>query len=554
MALETRSMPALERRRRRSYRSELPVRLGDADNEPMSAETECSDSDFAATVLEHALVGRPFDVSSDGANSPVSAAELARAISYVGSVDLRPLVVHILGPAHIDGMLDLCDARLPCPLVLELCKFECLVDLRNANLQSLRLPNSQCTGGLDATGITLGGSLELSAGFEGEGGVVFDRARVGRWIDCSQASFESKHGTALSLSGAAVDGDVLLCDGFRACGEVRLDRARIAGDLECDGGHFQAAKSDGTALSGDNIKVGGRINFGTHAVSSGTMDLRRAEVGSQIRIEGHSEAPVATAWNLEAARVVRAIVLCPSEKLVGHINMINATAGYLRDDLDNWGDSYDVSGLECGSLVSRQEAEERKAQSGQAGGRGRPGEGQRPTLWWRPSPTVQKRLNWLEENASGYQPQLYDQVAADYRRAGHEHAERCVLIEKERQRRTTLPPPTRAWSWIKDKLLGYGYRTWQALIPVAALLAAGILFFLIWPGDVEPAGVHVTRPFLWPVVYSAELLLPLVNTVQRESFTLRGAGPLVGLTLTISGWVLLTAIVAGITGFIRRPD
>lgn len=540
----------------------MPARLGAADNEAMSAEIGDPGSDFAATVLECALVGRTFDVAQHSAGSSVSAGELARAINHVGSVEPRPLVVHILG-AQIDGILDLCDARLPCALILERCKFPGLVALRNANLQSLRLPNSHCTGGLDATGITLSGCLELSAGFEGRGAVVFDRACVGRWIDCSRGAFKVEAGIALSFASAIVEGDVLLCNGFQACGEVRLDRARITGDLDCDGAHFKAVPVDGefeaapvngSALSGDNIKVGGRINFGTSSVSSGTIDFRRAEVGSQIRIEGDSKAPAATAWNLEAARVVRAVVLCPCGKLVGHINMINATVGYLRDDLDNWGDSYDVSGLECGSLVSKQEAEERKAQSGEAGSRGRPGEGRRPSLWWRPSPTVQKRLDWLKGNASGYQPQLYDQVAADYRRAGHEHAERCVLIEKERQRRATLPPPTRAWSWINDKLLGYGYRSWQALIPVATLLAAGILFFLIWPGDVAPVGTDATRPFLWQVVYSAELLLPLVNTVQRESFTLRGAGPLVGLTLTISGWVLLTAIVAGITGFIRRPD
>jgi hypothetical protein len=96
------------------------------------------------------------------------------------------------------------------------------------------------------------------------------------------------------------------------------------------------------------------------------------------------------------------------------------------------------------------EKDAQRAASPGVGRRARPAEGPGRLLWWRPDRVVDKRLAWLEGNAGGYQPALYDQPADDYRRFGHERRRRSVLIAKQQRRRRELPPPARAWSKLED--------------------------------------------------------------------------------------------------------
>jgi hypothetical protein len=174
-------------------------------------------------------------------------------------------------------------------------------------------------------------------------------------------------------------------------------------------------------------------------------------------------------------------------------------------------------------------------------------------LWWRPDKVVDNRLVWLEGNAGGYQPALYDQLAEDYRRAGHERRRRSVLIAKQQRGRKDLPLPARAWSKLEDVLLGYGYRSWQALFVVALLLAAGAAFFATTRKDIIPPPGQ-SRPPAWPLLYTIDLLVPFAQVGQHEIFAPRHFGAVVATVLTVSGWLLLTAILAGLTGFIRRLD
>lgn len=51
-----------------------------------------------------------------------------------------------------------------------------------------------------------------------------------------------------------------------------------------------------------------------------------------------------------------------------------------------------------------------------------------------------------------------------------------------------LPPPARAGSWFLDVAVGYGYRTWRALVALLAIIGLGPesawaptgLFFELW--------------------------------------------------------------------------
>ena len=58
--------------------------------------------------------------------------------------------------------------------------------------------------------------------------------------------------------------------------------------------------------------------------------------------------------------------------------------------------------------------------------------------------TVRERMSWLDRDFRGYSPQLYDQLAASYRRDGNEEAARKVVVAKQRLR---APGPRVATHW-----------------------------------------------------------------------------------------------------------
>ncbi|HTZ63260.1 MAG TPA: hypothetical protein VMB51_04085 [Solirubrobacteraceae bacterium] len=436
--------------------------------------------------------------------------------------------------------------------MFEDCVFDDALVLREASFPTLHFRHCRLEQGIDAADIVVHRALCLDQRCWAGRAVCMDGARIGGLLDCSHSAFSTRHGAALSLVGANIGGDLRCCGRFRARGEVRVAKAVVAGEVDFTGARLY--NPGRVTLFADNVRVAGRVACGPRTLFYGKVDMRRAEIGSQLRFLGRSIAPHALAWNLEAARVARAVVFVPEAPIVGEVNMTNATFAYLRDNDNTWAGGYELSGLEFGSLISSNEQSEAGARLRAAGRRGRPGEAAGGLRWWRPDPVTAKRIAWLGRNASGYQPQLYDQLAADYRDAGHVQRQRYVLIAKQQRRRAHLPAPARLWSRIEEWLLGFGYRSWQALIFVALLLVGGIIFYALTPKDVVPFRAQEARPPFWPAIYTVDLLVPFVSIAQREQFVTRHFGTVLATVLTVSGWLLLTAIIAGVTGFIRRTD
>jgi hypothetical protein len=69
-----------------------------------------------------------------------------------------------------------------------------------------------------------------------------------------------------------------------------------------------------------------------------------------------------------------------------------------------------------------------------------------------------------------------EQLAAWYRRIGHDRDARRVLLISQRKRRAGLRPAARLWGAVQDRLVGYGhgYRPWLAGL---WLLIAGTAYF-----------------------------------------------------------------------------
>lgn len=162
--------------------------------------------------------------------------------------------------------------------------------------------------------------------------------------------------------------------------------------------------------------------------------------------------------------------------------------------------------------------------------------------------SVGRRLEWLRLHQSGYIPQPYDQLADTYRRAGDEQAARKVAIVKQRRRRQAYSP----LSWLWYATVGYGYRPWLAGAWVYALILIGTGVF----SDTYPAHMVATTPHppsFHAAAYALDLLLPVVGLGEKNAWHPQGTEYLYwSWVLTCAGWVLTTAVIAGLTGVLKR--
>jgi hypothetical protein len=81
------------------------------------------------------------------------------------------------------------------------------------------------------------------------------------------------------------------------------------------------------------------------------------------------------------------------------------------------------------------------------------------------------------------------------------------------------------------------------------LLAAGSVYFTMN----RPAALDPTQhPHYQPVLYAADLLIPLANLGQSDLWAPAGAAQWVAAALVALGWILATAVVAWITRALTR--
>jgi hypothetical protein len=365
---------------------------------------------------------------------------------------------------------------------------------------------------LRADFMTVGQGMHCMNGFTVTGEVRLPGAHIGGQLFLDGASLINSGGTALNAVQVTVDRD-MSCAGVFAIGKVELDSAQIGKQLNFSGARLSHL---GTALSAANLTVSQDMSCNNDFTATGEVSLPGSRIGGDLNLTGASLVNASgLALDIRAASIQT--LRMPQKRPRGKVDLTNAKVGILADDQGSWPAVLYLRGFTYDSMENQ-------------------GIGTRA------------RLQWLKRHPGRFTPQLYDQLAAAYRRAGDEPAARQVAVAKQWRRRRAFNP----LNWLWYATVGYGYRTWLALIWLAALVGLGTWIF----SDAYP--VHMTAisahpPAFHAAAYALDLLLPVIGLGQKSAWQPQGSAVLYwSWVLTAAGWILTTAVVAGLTGILKR--
>lgn len=496
-------------------RARAPVALRGAE-----VGTQCQ---FGGAVLEGTPIALDMERARVGNNVFFDDGFIAR-----GQVDL--------GGADLAGELDIAGAQLLCA--------EWSLSLRVARLGADLLVDD----------VTFTGGVHLGAA-KVEGEVRIENSRFGSslvgprlWVRDDVSIAATQISGEIDLRGLHVGGG-LATDDVKAIGdldsEVRFDgarvgqdlrlnalscnrrvslvRAQIAGTLSLKGSRLTGL---GTALDATNMHVGALALFEDGFTARGAVVMPAAEFASQVSfrdatLEGFGAA---AALDLERARIADGLFLT-FEHVDGTVDLTDATISAVIDAERSWPDGLRLKGL----AYERIEA--------------------------MPQVSVEKRLTWLRREVDGYVPGNYATLATAYRAAGVEEDARKVTIAGRRRGRAELAFPSRLWDVILDRGIAYGYATWRAVVGLLVLATLGaIVFSAQYPEHftATKTGRGASQPPFHAITYTLDVLVPVVSLRQRDAWTPDGYALWWSVGLTFAGWVLTTAVVAALTGLLRR--
>lgn len=516
--------------------------------------------------------------------APGTLAVSASGLAVDGDVDASRL--HARGAvsmpsAGITGSVDLTAARITFPaqkaLVMDHCVIGGRLDCRQAIVEGeFRIYNSRMAAmilmrgarldnpgkvAFSAGGLTAGGGVFLTGGFAAKGELRLVGAQLAANLTLNGAMFDNPGGLAVNLDGASIGscyGTGLTCKG-----QLSLNGARISGDLDLTGAVLEAGEGQ-PALLGQRAWIDGNLVLSA-IKAQGEVDLRTVKVGASLLLNGAKLAnPAGNACRLSSAQVAadllcyemtadgsvlltgittggaiilrgvrlshphgialdapglqaRDLALLPAVPVAGAVNLSNASVGVLRDDPGSWPAALTLDGFTYQTLD--------------------------------PQLPARQRLQWLARDPRGHQARPYEQLAAYYNAFGQQAQARAVLYAREQIQRQGKAPFYRAWSLLQDITVGYGYRPRRALAWLALLLTAGSIVFSIAPPPALPSGA---APHFNGVIYTVDMMLPVVNLGQKYAFNPGGAEQWLSYLLIAAGWTLATTVAAGAARILRR--
>ncbi|MGW3662525.1 oxidoreductase [Streptomyces sp. NPDC005141] len=509
-----------------------------------SPERELWDA-FPEGRLVDLRTGVPEDDRVDGGvqwgpDRTVRAAVIAALLLGANTTQPGAVACLRLAGARISGHLGLAGAQIAHALWIEDCWFAERVDLSGASAKSIAVVGSRVPG-VEAGLIRIEGRLDLRRSRLECGppsplhrrvtALSLINAHVSGAVNLNGAEVIAPEEWAVSAGGLVAEGGLYCVDEFVAHGEVRLMGAQLPGGLHMRGALLEHPGRHGVALALDNA-VASTLDFSDGFTANGTVRLRGTRVSDNLTFEGavlngppDGHGPSLVALLMQAVDFDFTLARPPS----GAVDLRGAQVSYLHDSAHSWPDVVELDGFLYASIKVDEAGERREAV------------GRRDS--------VAHRVAWIRRG-SGYNPQPYEQLASWYRKAGHDDDARRVLLAKQRHRRRTLPRASRAWGHLLDVTVGYGYRPWLAGIWLLALALLGTLSF--GAGSPDPVQRGEGARFQ-PLIYTLDLLVPFGGLGQRTAWSWPNDSlQWLAYLLIAVGWVLTTAVIAGVTRTLQK--
>jgi hypothetical protein len=370
-----------------------------------------------------------------------------------------------------------------------------------------------------------------------EGEVRLLYARIGGELDCRRANLSNPGGDALSAD--SLKAGAVFLSGAKVEGNVRLLDAQISTQLSCRDAHL--SNPGGAALSAENMNTANVFLSGTKV--EGALRLSGAQISGDLDCSGaHLSNGGGIALSAQGCHVGGKLSFQLASRAVGKVDLAYAQLGTLADKLASWPKTFNLVGCSYRAL----EAKNRD-----------------------PS----QRLKWWLSQSEPFSPDIYSQLAEVYRRIGEEGYARQVAIAREEKRshEPNLSWWVRAWRRFFGFTVAYGYEPWRALGGLMVLFIVGWVSFTLPPaqavmvyaphnnrGPLNAAAPCENYPCFSPPIYTLDTLLPIIDLHQESNWVPATHEPwgLLYETLTwlliALGWLLTTAIVAGIGSVWRR--
>ncbi|MFF3935868.1 membrane-associated oxidoreductase [Streptomyces phaeofaciens] len=455
--------------------------------------------------------GTEVDLPGDGEQSVRAA--VVRALLLNGPREAGEIAAVKLRGARITGELDLRYATVDSVVHLTHCRFEEPPDLTGAHLRYLSLRDSEMPG-LSMTRTRIDGSLRLTR-CRFDGPVRLDGSQISGALFLEGVEITAEPGPrpVLQLHQISVADD-LCARGLRARGAIRLDGATIAGSLDLEDADL--AHPGGFVVEAEAVEIGANL-LARRLRAEGRIDLRGARIPGRVDLlDARLSNPGGTALRASSC-VIGEFWLRRGPRVEGMLNLRRAEINQLDVEPEMLPDQVRMLDLTYTFLT--------------------------------PHEPPERRLPMLERDGEGYDPHAYEQLTAAYRRIGDDQAARLVQLAKQRRRRSTLPWYGQVWGHLQDAAVGYGFRPLRAAGWLLSLLAVGSLVFA---GHHPPPLKRAESPEFDPVFFTLDLLLPVISFGQEGAFAPTGGYRTLAYVLVVTGWILATTVVAGVTRTVSR--
>jgi len=476
------------------------------------------------------LIGTPKGGPDDPDHTPATVVR-AEVVARLLLGSRPPKAGHVpavrLRGARITGVLDLSGGDVDAELRLERCILEETPDFSNATARQLRF--AECVmPGFDGGGLRCDGYLSLSRSTITKllklpraqilGGFRLNNAHV--------SNLGSPRDWAVFTGGLVVEAGMFVRDS-EIIGGLRLVGARLRGGLFMEGTTVRATTR--LAIDAQNIVVtdtmecSGRLDDKTGEIipflCEGGIRLRGARISGTLsfsRAVLNSGDPDRLAIGLGFMQADE-LNLWTHKKIEGPVLLSYSDIGVIHDAPESWADRIYLNGLTYRSL-----------------------RGSHP----------RDRLAWVGRDKE-FHLDPYEQLADWYRRSGNDGLAREAQLAKLRARRSTARPVARIPGLLLDWAVGYGYRPWRAGWWFAIVLAIGTAVFSAYPP--EATKFPQDQPHYNAFGYTLDLLMPIPLFGQRDHWNPTGWTQWFSYAVIASGWILVTALIAGATR-VLRPD